>query len=137
MLIGHLTSAPSGLSSSPQLVRLQKLKTPPGFNRRITCALVTGDNIVECIGTFALKFSKKPDEVEMMSVPLSISERVSVIEDPVKVARRESRADLLVLQWKTELQKMHDGPLRCIDWRLGNSLLVEVEIHREMISSLC
>ena len=36
----------------------------------------------------------KPDEVEMMSVPLSISEGISVVQDPVKVARGEAWAHL-------------------------------------------
>ena len=54
----HLTSAPSGLSSSPQLVRLQKLRTPPGFSRRITWALIRGGIISDCIRTFFFRFCK-------------------------------------------------------------------------------
>ena len=53
---------------------------------------------------FFSKFSK-PDEVEMMSVPLSISEWVSVVQDPVKVARGETWADLV--EWKTDLHSCH------------------------------
>ena len=84
----HLTSAPSGFSSSPQLVRLQKLKTPPGFSRRITCALREAICVI-----FFVNF-QKPDEVEVVGVPLSIRERVGVIQDPVKVAGGEAGANL-------------------------------------------
>ena len=55
-------------------------------------------------GNYFLNFLK-PDEVEMMSVPLSISEWVSVVQDPVKVARGEAWADLV--EWKTDLPRRH------------------------------
>ena len=55
-------------------------------------------------GNYLLNFLK-PDEVEMMSVPLSISEGVSVVQDPVKVARGQGWADLL--EWETELHNSH------------------------------
>ena len=61
----------------------------------------------------------KPDEVEMMSVPLPISEGVSVVEDPVKVARGEAWADLS--QCKTELHNCHLNQSGMID---GPSLMV-------------
>ena len=42
----------------------------------------------------------RPNEVEMMSVPFSIGERVSVVEDSIKVAGGETG---------THLSKMHAG----------------------------
>ena len=86
-----LTSAPWGLSSSPQLVRLQKLRTPPGFNKRITWALDRGQH---CFQRAYLVRKLRPNEVEMMSVPFSIGERVSVVEDSIKVAGGETGTHL-------------------------------------------
>ena len=53
-----LTSAPWGLSSSPQLVRLQKLRTPPGFNKRRTWALNRGHLLFVQSGNWDLMKSR-------------------------------------------------------------------------------
>ena len=89
-----LTSAPWGLSSSPQLVRLQKLRTPPGFNKRRTWALDRGERCFQRTSLVCSVRKLRPNEVEMMSVPFSIGERVSVVEDSIKVAGGETGTHL-------------------------------------------
>ena len=49
----------------------------------------------------------------MMSVPLPISEGVSVIQDPIKMARGEAWADLII-ERKTDLHSCHMLKVICL-----------------------